>query len=127
MSGEVHGWWCTRDDMSGKVHIRILSCGDTSEEMLQARTFVVGGSRMLDYEREVHCVGLRVRRSLHINNIKFCDDIIKLLGKSIHVPQIAHSDAIAVNLAGIARSNAFIGGADERLRLKLDGNDYGKT
>jgi len=43
------------------------------------------------------------------------------------VPQIAHSDAIAVNLAGIAGSNASIGGVDERLRLKLDGNDYGKT
>ncbi|QCE03985.1 hypothetical protein DEO72_LG8g2017 [Vigna unguiculata] len=27
----VHGWWITCDDMSGEVHIQLLSCGDTSE------------------------------------------------------------------------------------------------
>jgi len=37
MSGEVHGWWCTRDDMSEKVHILILSYGDTSEEVCMFR------------------------------------------------------------------------------------------
>jgi len=30
------------------------------------------------------------------------------------VPQIAHPDAIAVNLAGVAGSNASLGGANER-------------
>ncbi|QCD96742.1 hypothetical protein DEO72_LG6g1451 [Vigna unguiculata] len=27
----VHGWWRTCDDMSGEVHIQLLSRGDTSE------------------------------------------------------------------------------------------------
>ena len=31
MSGYVHGWWLTCDDMSGEAHIQLLSCGDTSE------------------------------------------------------------------------------------------------
>jgi len=31
MSGQVHGWWLTCDDMSREVHIQLLSCGDTSE------------------------------------------------------------------------------------------------
>jgi len=31
MNGYVHDWWWTRDDMSGEVHILLLSCGDTSE------------------------------------------------------------------------------------------------
>jgi len=59
MSGKVHCWWCTRDDMSREVHIMILSCGDMSKEvrmfrahtweMLRAGRFVAGGSRVLDY------------------------------------------------------------------------------
>ncbi|QCE10699.1 hypothetical protein DEO72_LG10g1930 [Vigna unguiculata] len=47
--------------MNGEVHILILSFGDTrgkvrmfrahTWEMLRARRFVAGGSRLLDYER----------------------------------------------------------------------------
>ena len=49
----------TRDDMSGEVHIQLLSCEDTGEvgsygsthtwEMLRAGRYVAGGSRVLDY------------------------------------------------------------------------------
>ncbi|QCD93976.1 hypothetical protein DEO72_LG5g2053 [Vigna unguiculata] len=49
MSGYVHGWWLTCDDMSGEAHIQLLSCGDTSEVRragLRAGRFVEQ-----DYER----------------------------------------------------------------------------
>ncbi|QCD82993.1 hypothetical protein DEO72_LG2g3335 [Vigna unguiculata] len=45
---QVHGWGLTCDDMSGEVHIQLLSRGDTSEVRragLRARTFVEAGSR----------------------------------------------------------------------------------
>ena len=37
MSGQVHGWWLTCDDMSEEIHILILSCGDTSGEVRMFR------------------------------------------------------------------------------------------
>ena len=49
----------THDDISGKVHIQLLSCEDTGEvgsygsahtwEMVHAGRYVAGGSRVLDY------------------------------------------------------------------------------
>ncbi|QCD94181.1 hypothetical protein DEO72_LG5g2261 [Vigna unguiculata] len=47
--GEVHGWWITCDGMSGEVHTRLLSCGDTSEVRrvgLRAGRFVGAGPRV---------------------------------------------------------------------------------
>jgi len=45
MSGYVHGWWWTRDDMSGEVRMFRAH----TWELLWAGRFVVGRSRVLDY------------------------------------------------------------------------------
>ncbi|QCE11071.1 hypothetical protein DEO72_LG10g2304 [Vigna unguiculata] len=47
-TGLVHGWWITCDGMSGQVHTRLLSCGDTSEVRrvgLRVGRFVEAGPR----------------------------------------------------------------------------------
>jgi len=65
MSGYVHGWWITCDSMSGEVHTRLLSCGDTSEvgsyvPYSQLRDAACGEVRSL----WITCVGLRAGRSV---------------------------------------------------------------
>ncbi|QCD83896.1 hypothetical protein DEO72_LG2g4247 [Vigna unguiculata] len=62
---EVLGWWLTCDDMSGEVHIQLLSRGDTSE---------VGSYVPCSHLRDatcgevrgwwITCVGLRAGRSV---------------------------------------------------------------
>jgi len=65
MSGKVHGWWLTCDDMSGEVHIQLLSHGDTSEvgsyvPCSHLRNAMCGEVR----DWWITCVGLRVGRSV---------------------------------------------------------------
>ncbi|QCE06061.1 hypothetical protein DEO72_LG9g1070 [Vigna unguiculata] len=64
-SGKVHGWWITCDDMSGEVHIKLLSRGDTSKV-----SSYVPCSRLRDatcgevWGWRITCVGLRAGRSV---------------------------------------------------------------
>ncbi|QCE09972.1 hypothetical protein DEO72_LG10g1195 [Vigna unguiculata] len=51
----IHGWWLTCDDMSGEVHIQLLSRGDTSE----VRRAGLRAGRFVEQDYERGAFGLR--------------------------------------------------------------------